>query len=64
MTSGSDNPVNMRVFNATGVLIENRNNIPANGTIRLGNTYLPGLYYAELRQGNQKLTIKFIKLSP
>ncbi len=62
--SGSDKPVNMRIFNTTGVLIDRRSNIPANGTIRLGNNYLPGLYHAEVRQGNQKVRVTFVKLSP
>ena len=51
----------VRVFDALGRLIEIKNNIPANGTLRIGDNYRPGIYFVEVIQGNESTRIQIIK---
>ena len=63
VTSGIDKPVTIAVFNSVGRLMEIRSNVGVNKTLQIGNSYRPGMYYAEICQGKEKLILKFIKQS-
>jgi fibronectin-binding autotransporter adhesin len=53
--------VKITVTDIAGRVIEERTDIPANSTIRMGNNYHPGIYIAEFLQGNDKVAIRLIK---
>ncbi len=53
--------LNVRVVDALGRLIETKNNIPANGTSRIGDNYRPGIYFVEVIQGGESKRIQIIK---
>ncbi|WP_295117508.1 family 10 glycosylhydrolase [uncultured Chitinophaga sp.] len=55
-------PMNVRVYNLSGRIIENRNNVAANSTITLGANYTAGVYFVEVTQGIGKQVITLIKL--
>lgn len=62
ITSGNIAPVFMKVYNSEGRLVELKNNILPNAAIQVGGKYIPGLYYAEIIQGKERVALKFIKL--
>lgn len=61
LQSGSDMPVNARVVDITGRVIEARPQLPANGVLMIGHTYIPGAYFCELVQGTDRVIVKLIK---
>jgi hypothetical protein len=50
------------VYNAIGMVVEKRE-VTSEEKIVLGNSYRPGTYIVELRQGKERVTIKLIKQS-
>ena len=42
-------------------VIEIKYGVSPNQSISIGHNYKPGLYYAEIIQGNQNQTVKLIK---
>lgn len=54
-------PVNIRVYDITGRLIEERIKIGIGQMVRLGDQYIPGIYIIEGVQGDQKVQTKVIK---
>lgn len=61
MQSGSEKPVNIKVTDALGRIVELRLNRRGNGSLELGQGYIPGIYFAEVLQGKEKVTIKLVK---
>ena len=59
--SNSKLPVTLRVVNVVGILVEGKSGLAANSTLRVGDNYRPGVYFAQIRQGNKTTTIKLIK---
>jgi hypothetical protein len=62
--SGATAPVEVRVVDAVGRLLEVRQVAGTGGTLVVGQQYRPGLYYAQARQGTQKQTLTLLKLVP
>jgi hypothetical protein len=60
--SSSNSPAQVRITDAAGRLIYFNNGLAPQQTIRLGAAYRPGVYYAEIRQGAEKTTLKLVKL--
>ncbi len=60
-SSGSDSPVTVHILDAIGRIVETRNNIAANSSLRIGNSYRPGAYFIEITQGKEKIVLKMIK---
>jgi hypothetical protein len=56
-----ETPVNLRVMDGTGRLIDARSKIGANSTIQIGHNYSSGTYYAEMIQGNKRKVVQLIK---
>ncbi len=54
-------PVSLRVWDVAGRIVEQRTGLSSGATLSLGGLWGTGLYYAELTQGTQKLTLKLIK---
>lgn len=59
--TNGNRPVSVRVMDAASRLVEARSNIAAKTTIQLGHQYRPGIYYAEVIQGGEKVVVKMIK---
>jgi hypothetical protein len=53
--------VHLRVVDTYGRLIERKDNLTGNQTLRIGALYHPGIYFAEVQQGKQKTVIKLVK---
>jgi hypothetical protein len=51
----------LKVMDLNGRIIETRAGITANGILSLGNSYRPGVYYIEVRQGKEKVVLKAVK---
>jgi uncharacterized repeat protein (TIGR02543 family) len=56
-----DNKAEFIVRDISGRIIEKRN-IQSSQTLKIGGTYSSGMYFAELVQGNERITLKLIKL--
>ena len=59
--STAPTPVTIVVMDNLGRIVESRNSITPNSAIQLGNKYLPGVYYAEFRQGENRSYLKLVK---
>jgi hypothetical protein len=53
--------IDIRVVDIMGRVVEMRRKLPASGVIKLGHSYRPGIYFAEVIQGIQRTTLKLIK---
>jgi hypothetical protein len=54
-------PVQVRVFDLLGRIVETRTAIQSNQTLRIGNLYNPGRYIVEIMQGRERQTLTLIK---
>jgi hypothetical protein len=61
LESKYETPVNMRVMDANGRVIDAKSKIGANSTIQIGHNYSSGIYYAELIQGNTRKVVQMVK---
>jgi hypothetical protein len=48
-------------MDALGRILETKAGVPANTTLQLGHHYRPGVYYAEVVQGSERVVIKLVK---
>jgi hypothetical protein len=62
LESRSDAPVNLRVTDAGGRVVDAKAKIGVNTTLQVGHNYLPGTYFAEFTQANQRKTIQLMKI--
>jgi hypothetical protein len=61
LESKYETPVNMRVMDARGRVIDAKSQIGSNSTIQIGHNYSSGTYYAEMIQGTKRKVIQLIK---
>jgi hypothetical protein len=61
LQSRSDEAVQLRVSDATGRVVENKRGLAANSKVEVGHHYRPGVYHAELIQGNHHILLKLVK---
>jgi hypothetical protein len=61
LISGTDKAVNATIYNASGQLMEKKENLQARHILRIGNGYHTGIYYAIINQGNETVILKFNK---
>lgn len=54
-------PVNIRVVDLSGKLIEKRSGLPSSGSLSLGSSYRPGVYFIEVWRNGKVETIKVVK---
>ncbi|MFN3299474.1 MAG: HYR domain-containing protein, partial [Sediminibacterium sp.] len=62
LVSKSDLPVNIKVVDAAGRLVEGKAKLAANSTLQLGHNYATGNHFAEFIQGNQRKVVQLIKI--
>jgi dienelactone hydrolase len=55
-------PVNIRVTDVAGRLIESKGGLAPNRTITIGEAYKQGIYYVEIIQGSNRVVMKLNKL--
>jgi hypothetical protein len=60
----SNKPVQLRIVDVLGRIVEAKQGIAANTTLTIGHTYRPGVYYIQVLQSNQKATLKIVKGTP
>lgn len=58
---GNSKSVEVKIYNVLGKWIETKANVMIGNSLNLRNNYLPGLYYAVIRQSVDKVILKFIK---
>lgn len=56
-------PVTLKVVDAAGRLVENRAGIAPNTTLQVGEGYRPGVYYVEVVQGSERVSLKLVKVA-
>ena len=61
LESKYETPVNMRVMDDRGRVVDAKSQIGANSTIQIGHNYSSGTYYAEMIQGTKRKVIQLIK---
>jgi hypothetical protein len=61
-SDNTEQKISLRVLDLHGRLVETLNNLTANQTLQIGNNYSPGVYMAEILQGNRKRVVKLVKL--
>jgi endoglucanase len=59
--SNSNKSVNITVLDAAGRVVETNKNAAANSTLQIGSKLIPGIYFIEVLQDNQKQRIKLVK---
>lgn len=63
ISSGRDEKIGLLVFDAVGRVVDRKEGLTPQQTIRLGNNFKPGVYFVEVRQGTKKVMMKMIKQS-
>jgi hypothetical protein len=61
LRGSSTKVANLQIADVAGRIIEGRNGIAANSVQHVGHNYRPGVYYAQLIQGNRIITVKLLK---
>ena len=61
LESKYETPVNMRVMDASGRVVDAKSKLGSNSTIQIGHAYSSGTYYAELIQGTKRKVVQLIK---
>jgi hypothetical protein len=62
LISGNNNEaISLKVTDLMGRIIETKTNLAVGQTLRIGDVYRQGVYFAELRQGDKIKLIKLIK---
>jgi len=59
--TSSDEKISMRVLDAQGRLIEERQGLQPMEILRVGERYISGIYMAEIRQGKNHKTVRLVK---
>ncbi|MES2332874.1 MAG: HYR domain-containing protein [Bacteroidota bacterium] len=54
-------PVNLRVMDSRGRVVDTRSKLGSNSTIQIGRSYASGTYYAEMIQGGLRRMVQLIK---
>lgn len=54
-------PVVLRIWDASGRVVEARNGLMPNSTVQVGNTYNTGIYIAEMIQGGRRKVVQLVK---
>jgi len=60
-SSTSSETLTIRITDISGRIVETRTSIAPNSAIQVGGSLLPGIYFAEMIQGNTKERIKLLK---
>jgi parallel beta-helix repeat protein len=55
-------PVNLRVLDGSGRIVDTKSKLGANSTIQIGHDYSSGTYYVEMIQGANRKVVQLIKV--
>lgn len=55
-------PLNLRVMDANGRVVDAKSKVAANSTLQMGANYASGTYYAEIQQGTTRKVVQLIKV--
>ncbi len=61
LESKYETPVDLRVMDGSGRVVDSRSKLGANSTLQVGHNYSSGTYYAELIQGGKRKVVQLIK---
>jgi hypothetical protein len=61
LRSSNAQPLQVRVLDMAGRVVEARQNVAANTSLSFGAAYQPGIYYVEIIQGSQRKVTKLVK---
>jgi uncharacterized delta-60 repeat protein len=61
LRSSNAQPLQVRVLDMAGRVVEARQNVAANTSLSFGAAYQPGIYYVEIIQGTQRKVTKLVK---
>ncbi len=56
-----ETPLNPRVMDAAGRVVDARSKVGANSTLQIGHSYSSGTYFAEIMQGTKRKVIQLLK---
>jgi hypothetical protein len=59
--SSSQKAVTLRMVDAVGRMVEGKAGVASNSTLRVGQNYRPGVYYAQVLQDGKMVVVKLIK---
>ena len=59
--SNSDQPVSIKITDATGQLVDSRLNTKPNTVVQIGSKLIPGIYFVELIQEGKKERLTMVK---
>jgi hypothetical protein len=59
--SAAFRPVTIRVVDVLGRVVSMHSNVPPNSTLRIGQQYMPGVYFVLATQGSQVVRLKLVK---
>ena len=59
--SPSNSAATLRMVDAVGRTIEGKSGVASNSTLRIGQSYRPGVYYAQVLQDGKMVTVKLLK---
>jgi uncharacterized delta-60 repeat protein len=62
LQGGKNSIISITVTDNLGRVVERKSAIAVNSTIQLGHNYMPGIYYAEVVQGTERLVLKLQKI--
>jgi len=62
LESKYDAPVNLRVIDALGRVVDNRAKLGSNATVEVCHNYQSGTYFAEFIQGNRRKVVQLLKI--
>jgi hypothetical protein len=61
VTGNAESQLKLQVMDISGRIIETKN-VTSNQTIRIGDNYRAGIYFAEIVQGNERKIVKLVKI--
>lgn len=59
--NGTGKPVTITITDIQGKLVEKGTGLAANGIIKIGHNFKPGVYFAEIIQGVERVIVKLVK---
>ncbi len=62
LESKYETPVNLRVMDGSGRVVDAKSKIGSNSTFQIGHNYSSGTYYAELIQGTKRKVVQLMKV--
>jgi len=61
ITTESNEPIDMKILNVAGQLIDEATNVETNTEIQLGDKLANGIYFVEIKQGDIRKVVRMVK---